>query len=91
MVLKLNQTVFPVQIRTVGWLRRPVANTNYRYTVANVGASDVRHMSISKIIAGNLSLVASRLYRMAITPPWVMCHRYTPATRNSIRTDVMSQ
>jgi len=31
----------------------------------------------SKIIARDLRLVASRLYRMAITWPWVTCHRYS--------------
>ena len=31
----------------------------------------------SKIIARDLRLVASRLYRMAVTRPWVTCRRYS--------------
>jgi len=34
-------------------------------------------MCLGKIIAGELSLVASRLYRMAVTRPWVTCYCYT--------------
>jgi hypothetical protein len=40
-----------------------------RDTVANVDASDSRCRCIGKIIARDLRLVASRLYRMAITRP----------------------
>jgi len=32
---------------------------------------------ICRMIATGLSLVASQLYRMAITQPWVTCRRYT--------------
>jgi hypothetical protein len=42
---------------------------NYRNTVANVDASDSRCRCICKIIARDLWLVASRLYRMAVTRP----------------------
>jgi hypothetical protein len=48
---------------------------NYRNTVANVDASDSRCRCIGRIIARVLRLVASRLYRMAVTRPWVTCHR----------------
>ena len=41
---------------------------NYRYTVANVDSSDSK-MCIGKIIARDISLMASRLYRMAVTRP----------------------
>jgi len=34
-------------------------------------------MSLGKIIGGELSLMASRLYRMAVTRPWVTHHRST--------------
>jgi len=47
---------------------------NYRNTVVNVEASDSR--CISKIIARDRSLVASRLYRMSVTRPRVTCRRY---------------
>jgi len=40
---------------------------NYRNTVANVDTSDSRCRCIGKIIARDLRLVASRLYRMAVT------------------------
>jgi len=43
---------------------------NYRNTVANVDASDSMCRCIGKIIARDLRLVASRLYRMAVTRPW---------------------
>jgi len=43
---------------------------NYRNTVANVDTSDSRCRCIGKIIARDLRLVASRLYRMAVTRPW---------------------
>jgi hypothetical protein len=42
---------------------------NYRNTVANVDASDGRCRCIGKIIGRDLRLVASRLYRMAVTWP----------------------
>ena len=50
---------------------RPRRHTdgNYRNTVANVDASDSRCWCICKIIARDLRLVASRLYRMAVTRP----------------------
>jgi len=41
----------------------------YWNTVANVDASDSRCRCIGKIIARDLRLVASRLYRMAVTRP----------------------
>jgi hypothetical protein len=41
----------------------------YWNTVANVDASDIRCRCIGKIIARDLTLVASRLYRMAVTRP----------------------
>ena len=49
---------------------------NYRNTVTNVDASDSRCRCIGKIIARDLRLVASRLYRMAVTQPRVTCRRY---------------
>jgi len=42
---------------------------NYRNMVANVDASDSRCRCIGKIIARDLRLVASQLYRMAVTRP----------------------
>jgi len=42
---------------------------NYWNTVANVDASDIRCRCIGKIIARDLRLMASRLYRMAVTRP----------------------
>jgi hypothetical protein len=42
---------------------------NYRNTVGNVDASDSRCRCIYKIIARDLRLVASRLYRMGVTRP----------------------
>jgi len=50
---------------------RPHLHTcgNYRKTVANVDASDSRCRCICKIITRDLRLVASRLYRMAVTWP----------------------
>jgi len=47
-----------------------------RDMVANVDASESRCRCIGKIIARDLRLVASRLYRMAVTRPWVTCRRY---------------
>jgi len=42
---------------------------DYRNTVANVDASDGRCRCIGKIIASDLSLVATQLYRIAVTRP----------------------
>jgi len=42
---------------------------NYRNAVANVDANDCSCTCICTIIARDLSLMASRLYTMAITPP----------------------
>jgi hypothetical protein len=42
---------------------------NYWNTVANVDASDSRCRCIGNIIASDLWLVVSRLYRMAVTRP----------------------
>jgi hypothetical protein len=55
---------------TYAWLR-PDRYTygNYRNLVANVHASDTRCRHIGKIIAWNRRLIASRLYRMAVTRP----------------------
>jgi len=50
---------------------------NDRNTVANVDASDSRCRCIAKIIARDLSLVASRLYRKAVTRPRVTCRHYS--------------
>jgi len=47
-----------------------------RDTVANKVASDSRCRCIRKIIARDLRLVASRLYRMGVTQPRVTCRRY---------------
>ena len=57
---------------------RPHRHTcgNYWNTVANVDASDSRCRSVGNIIARDLRLVASRLYRMAVTRPRVTCHHY---------------
>jgi len=44
--------------------------------VANVDSSDGKYKLIDKIIGRNLSLMASRLYRMAIIRTWVTCRRY---------------
>jgi len=41
-----------------------------------VDSSDSKYRCIGKIIARDLSLVASRLYRMAVTRPGVTCRRY---------------
>jgi len=49
----------------------------YRHMVANMDVSDSRCRWIGKIIARGLRLVASRLYRMSVTRPWVMCRRYS--------------
>jgi hypothetical protein len=56
----------------------------HRYTygiywnmVANVDASDSRCRWIGKSIARDLRLVASRLYRMAVTRPQVTYRRYS--------------
>jgi len=43
--------------------------SNYKNTVANVDASDTSCRCIGKIIARDLRLVASRLYRLAVTWP----------------------
>jgi len=48
----------------------------YRTTVANVDAHDTMCRWIGEIIARDLWLVASRLYRMAVTWPRVPCRRY---------------
>jgi hypothetical protein len=42
---------------------------NYWNTVANVDASDIRWRCIGKVIARDLRLVASRLYKTAVTRP----------------------
>jgi len=51
----------------------------YKNTVANVDASDSRCRCIGKIIARDLRLVVSGLYRMAVTRPRVTCRRYNHA------------
>jgi len=51
-----------------------------RDMVANVDSSEYICRRVGKIIAGDLRLVASRLYRMAVTLPWthhVQPCRYT--------------
>jgi len=78
---------YPVRICTGGFSAgckgtyasvRPHRHTcgNYWNTVANVDASVSRCRSIGKIIARDLRLVASRLYRMAFTWPRVTCRHY---------------
>ena len=47
-----------------------------RDTVADVYGTDSRCGFIGKIFARDLRLVASRLYMMAVTRPWVMYCRY---------------
>jgi hypothetical protein len=42
---------------------------NYWNTVAKVNASDIRCRCIDKIIARDLTLVASRRYKTAVTRP----------------------
>jgi len=49
---------------------------NYTNTVANVDASDSRCRCIGNIIARDLRLVTSRLYRMTIPRPVVTCRHY---------------
>ena len=44
--------------------------------VSNVDSSNSKYRCIGRIIARDLSLVASRLYRMAVTRPGVTCRRY---------------
>jgi len=54
----------------------------YRHTYGNYGirwqtwTRVIVNRCIGKIIARDLSLVASRLYRMAVTRTWVTCRRY---------------
>jgi len=54
----------------------------YRHTYGNYGirlqtwTQVIVKWCIGKIIARDLSLVASRLYRMAVTRTWVTCRRY---------------
>ena len=57
---------------------RPHRHTygNYMYTVAQVDSSDIRCRCIGKIIPRDLSHVASGLYIMAVTRPWVTCRYY---------------
>jgi hypothetical protein len=49
---------------------------NYRLTVANVDESDSRCRCVCRIITRDLWLVASGLFRMTVTQPWVTCCRY---------------
>ena len=72
-MLAVNSLVSPAKIECKGTYAcvRPHRYTygNYRNTVANVDASDSRCRCIGKIIARDVRLVASRLYRMAVTRP----------------------
>jgi len=49
---------------------------NYRNTGANVDASDSRCRCVGKIIARDLRLMVSQLYKVAVNRLWVTCHDY---------------
>jgi len=60
-------------------------DSNCRVTVAHVDSSDFRGRCVGKIIARDLRLVASRLYKKGVTRPWTRhvqpCHYIIPLCR----------
>jgi len=63
----------------------------YRHTYGNYGirlqtwTQVIVNRCIGKIIARDLSLVASRQYRMAVTWTWVTCRRYNSLEGSNFR------
>jgi len=67
MVLEPNQTVFPVQTRTAGGLRRPVANTkggqHFDYSLMSLHSSLIIQNARTKIFDAALTVILLRQWR----------------------------